>query len=373
MLSPQIKTDKKITGFARINFDAKQNKLYIIQSLDWYNTEVLVYHNDQLEKVADIDAPLSSVGLFNGSFVYKDGRNRIMLNSQKQSLTTGWHSPILQPTSSANSNKIAFYSGHLYQWNIHSYDTKSAQGKQLTFNIAANRFPVKTADNFYYSSNFTGITQIYRLSDDGKGQPIQLSNFKKNRRATQISVSPNGKILAISYISTTDCYRLTGDSLKLIKQFEGLIYPSFSLDSQKVMLFKTDDTLQQTSIEFNLNSWQRTGITIPQSQFAIYHRRGIIFTKTGNKGIYLFNNGTTTTINDSITLYTPADISAADDFLYAVDKSDKRVKKIAISGEDITDLPIENVGQLYHYKGIIYYTLEQMGKTSIYVGDIVER
>ncbi|NQZ06247.1 MAG: hypothetical protein HRT35_03715, partial [Algicola sp.] len=314
-----------------------------------------------------------SVGLFNGSFVYKDGRNRIMLNSQKQSLTTGWHSPILQPTSSANSNKIAFYSGHLYQWNIHSYDTNSAQGKQLTFNIAANRFPVKTADNFYYSSDFTGITQIYRLSDDGKGKPIQLINFKKNRRATHISVSPNGKMLAISYISRTDCYRLTGDSLKLVKQFEDLIYPSFSLDSKKVMLFKTDDKPEQTSIEFNLNSWQRTGITIPQSQFAIYHRRGIIFTKTGNKGIYLFNNGTTTTINDSITLYTPADISAADDFLYAVDKSDNRVKKIAISGEDIDDLPIKNVGQLYHYKGIIYYTLEQMGKTSIYVGDIVER
>jgi Tol biopolymer transport system component/DNA-binding winged helix-turn-helix (wHTH) protein len=373
-LAPELDINNESTGFARIAYQRTQDKLYIIQSPDWINTEVHVYGDKKLVKLASIDVSLSSVGLFNDSFVYKDSRNRLMLASQEQqSLTTEFNRPILHPVISQNARKIAYYVGHIYQWNVYSFNTKNQKKQQLTFDNAADRFPIKTADNLYYSSDFTGITQIYRQPVGSSNQPVQLTNFKINRRPTHISISPNGKVLAISYASGTDLHQIIENSLQPLATFETLIYPSFSPDSQKVMLTQLSNQGRHASIEYDLATRQPTGVNIPESRFAIYHQNGIIYAKTNEPGLYTSKNGTTRTINTLIKVFTPAHISVSNDALYATDTIDNSVKKISLIGDEVTTLPITKAGQLYHYKGIIYYTLERLGESSIYVGDIVQR
>lgn len=375
-LAPEVKINKEHNGFARVLYHRADKKLYIIHSPDWVNSEIFEYHQDKLSKIATVDTAIGSIGTFNGSVIYKDKSNRLMLKSQQKPLTTSFNRPVLHPATSQNSNKIAYYIGHFYQWNIYSYQVDNGQIVQLTANNAIDRHPIKTFDDFYYSSNFTGVTQIYRQPKTPGSQPLQLSNFTQDKEIVHVSVTLDGKIMAISDSKGTEIYEIKAESLILKKRFAGHIFPSFAADSKRLMLSQMTDNSGYIAIEYDLTDFTPTGLRLDEARFALYSRFGIIYSKNGEKGLYLLNNGRSKVIDDDIEVFKPAHITAGDGDLYVIDQADtreKQVLKISLSDFSQKKLPVAQAGQLYFYQGRLYYTLEQQGESSIYVGEIIER
>lgn len=375
-LSPDVRVEKEHNGFARVVYHRKTQKLYIIHSPDWLNSVIKLYQNEDLTNLINVNTSIGSLGIFNDSAIYKDNSNRLIIGPQKQSLTTEFNRPVLHPVTSQDSNKIAYYIGHIYQWNIYSYKTDNGEIQQLTFDNARNRYPIKTAQHFYYSSDFTGITQIYRQPQDASGQPLQLSNFSTNREITQIAVSGDGQSLAISFGQITEIFAVKDHSLQFRHRFKKGVFPSFSLDSKRILLSVPQTKTSLSVVEYTLADMKPTSITIEDARFALYHKSGFIYAKSSGNGLYLYINGHSQPLNSEIQVFKPAHVALADDYIYVVDRSDKaskHVSKIALDGTSISPLPIKNVGQLHYFEGKLYYTLEQLGESSIYVGDIIER
>lgn len=372
-LAPEAKTDYEHNGFARIVYHRQSSKLYIIHTRDWLNSQILMYHKDNLSHITSVNTAIGSIGTVDDTVIYKDNSNRLVLGSQKSSLTTQFNRPIMHPVTSQKSNSIAYSIGHIYQWNIFSYQLDNGKLTQLTFNNAANRYPVKNQEHFYYSSNFTGITQIYRQAKETKDQPIQLSNFKQNKSVHHLTVSADGKTLAISITKNTELYTISGTSLTFKQRLPNHVYPSFSPDSKRLLLSKIDEQGDYRVIEYSLADLQPTDIAINDARFAVYHKSGLIFNKNGQRGLYLFINGQVDVIDPEVEVFKPVHLAVADDAVYVIDRSDKfdkQLRKLSLNDNADSVLPIENAGQLSFHQGTLYYTLEQMGESSIYVGEI---
>ena len=373
-LAPPMNDNSKGTGYARIINDRQNQRLYIIQSPDWYSSDVLTYEQGRLTKQANIDVPLNSVAIFKDNFIYKDSSNRLRLSNQPHPLTTGWIGPIQFPTTSISGNKVAFFSGHMYHWNIFAYDVQTQVIHQKTFDSAMNRFPLNTVDDLFYTSNFTGITQVYRQPPNSGGSAVLLTNFKQNQVMTQVSISHGGEMLAISYRDHTDLYRLDRNSLELLYSFKNLIYPSFSNDGSRLLLARISGNTSNIVEEYRLDTMTLSGISIPGARLAVYHPKGgIIFAKTDTSGLYRFDINGETTLDPSLSIYLPAQLAITEDAIFVNDQATLQVKKLDLNGENSTNLPLRNVGQISYRDGKLYYTFEQFGKSSIFVGDIMER
>ncbi len=375
-LSPDVRVEKEHNGFSRVVYQRKAKKLYIIHSPDWSNSEIRVYHNNHLTTLTTVNTAIGSIGLFNNEVIYKDNSNRLVLGSQKKSLISEFNHPIMHPVTAQNSNRLAYHVGQLYQWNIYAYDIDQKTLKQLTFNNAINRYPLKTQNDFYYTSNLTGVTQLYRQPHISQGPPTALSNFTQNRKISQVTVSKDGQLLALSDEKSTELYRLNGDSITRIKTFADQIHPTFSNDSQRLLLSTSTNDLLYSATEYRLSDFKPTGLHIADARFALYSNIGLIYAKTGQKGLYRYSHGRSTQLFADIEVFKPAHLAISDDTLYVINQADQQngqVQQINLATLTRSQLNIKHAGQLYFHQNQLYFTLEQPGKSNIYVGEIIAR
>lgn len=286
------------SGHYYIVYNKEQRSLYSLESPNWASSTINKIHSDNtVTKLHEVNDIVISIDIFENHMIFRDLDNQLKafsLDDSSQLITIYKNplKPIAYPTVSADSNKIAIVSGNIYKNNIYAMSLKNNEIAEIIssqFNLA---MPQQVDNEIFFISKETGISQLYAFSNNIRSQ---LSNFLKNRNIIYFTISNDNRWVAINFIDSTVLYKRHKNGLTAVNAFPLMTYPAFSLNSKRILLTNLVKTIdsgdaqwKQELIEYSLDDFSETGITVKNAHFGIYHQSGILFSATDEPSIKLF-------------------------------------------------------------------------------------
>ncbi|MFT7592672.1 MAG: hypothetical protein ACI9UJ_002611, partial [bacterium] len=369
---------KRGPGHYYLVYNQKLKSLFTLESSDWNTTSIYKFVGNEPKLIARVGVTLFSIDIYNGHVIFKDLDNQLKTFAldEPKKITTIYKNPLKPigyPTVSANSNKIAIISGSIYKDTMFAFDLKDNSSTELISSQFRLRVPQQVNGEFYFMSDETGISQIY--SYDTKVR-LQLSNFTKNKTIVHYTVSRDKQWLAINFVDETVIYQRKNSELVKAKSFELMSYPAFSLNSKRLLL----TNLQQSDsdkenvwikklVEYNLEDFSETGISIKNAKFGVYHKQGIVFAGA-NGGIKLFKLNGIDTINDTLSIPSPSLLAVNSESIF-VSKSFK-THKIDLQTKAVIELPSHIYGPINASDSHLYYNVKKLSKMVIFKGELID-
>lgn len=270
-----------------IVYNRKLKTLFGLESSNWVYSNIIKINDDNTEvairKVGDV---LMSIDVFENHVIFKDLDNHLKsfsLDSPQQLFTVYKNplKPIGYPTISADSNDIAIVSGSVYRNDIFAMNLQDKTIAEIKTSQSRLRTPQQAENEILFVSNETGIYQVYSYSNSIQ---TPLTNFTENKLIVNFTISLDKQWLAINFIDGTTLYRLHSNGLTAVKTYPLLSFPAFSNNSKRMLLKNLVETQEQgvttwkqELIEYSLEDFNETGITIKNAIFGVYHERGIIY------------------------------------------------------------------------------------------------
>ena len=263
-------------GFYSLEYDLVSNTLYILKINRTFTTDVYRYKDGTLTKIGNIGQLLRFYSVFNNQFIYVNNRNEVIISDLNTNLTTSkvLIPSIKIPVSMPNvmSNKLAFLSGHLYNYALHQLDNDRFEKVEL-----AGFIPYIVASHngaLVFTSQQTGINQIYKQMPDGEIK--QLSDFQQDAILEHVSIV--GDLVAVSYSNRVDFFQIKKGQLILLNSFDGYSQCILAENGKTMLLSKVavNQPLDQI-IEVKVTNFKPTGLELKNVAFARYYQDSIIY------------------------------------------------------------------------------------------------
>jgi len=369
--------DKQYSGVGHyfIHYSSFHQSLFSLSSKDRrrsYLNEIVDKNRSSMIKIFD-DA-LWGIGFIKEKAVFIDLDNQIKsfsMNDPSQ-LTTILKNPlkkIAYPVISENNQQIAMISGNTYRHDLQKMDLKSHEVSDVFSSQTSLTSPKLVGNNIYYQSAESGVHQLF-LHKDSINQ--QITSFTHNREINYFVVSDDEQWLAIDFMDGTELYQLNENGLIFKSNFSNMHNPAFSKNNQR-MLLSTQITRgknkieQSTIVEYYIDSAKKTGISIKNGRFGLYHNNGIIFVSP-DRTINLFELNKITIISSNTTPRTPNLFAVNDVSIFVSDPKEMIVIDIE-SGKETTLPPVLS-GEVTVNNSTIYFRKQVVGSTMIYTSDI---
>ncbi|NQZ09400.1 MAG: PD40 domain-containing protein [Algicola sp.] len=371
-------TKKRGPGHYYLVYNQKLKSLFSLESTDWTTTNINRFDsNNKPRLIQKVGVTLLSIDIYNNHVIFKDLDNQLKsfaLDEPKNIITIYKNplKPISHPTVSADSNKIAIMSGSVFQDTMFALNLEDDTSTEVISSQFRLRVPQQVDKVVYFVSDETGISQIYAFHNNRR---LQLTNFNKNKTIVYYTVSTDQKWLAINFVDKTVIYHYSADELVEAKSFELMTFPAFSQNSERLLLtnLQQSDSTEgkvwvRNLVEYNLENFTETGITIKKAKFGVYHNKGIIFAGA-NGGIKLFKLNGIETLNDSLSTLSPSLLTVNSKFLF-VSKS-YQTYRIDLQSKAVVELPTQIYGAISASNTHLYYNIKKYSKMVIFRGDLV--
>lgn len=365
-----------------IVYNRKLDSLFALQSPNWSITTVNRVNDDNsMTFLREVGGVLWSFDIFENQVIFKDLDNQLKSFDidSPQKLTTIYKNPlkrIAYPRVSPNSNKIAIVSGSVFKSSLHRYDFETGTSSEVfTADTLLNHLQEIDGELFYVSDE-TGIRQIYSYKD---GYKSQITNLIRNDFIVKFSVSNNKKWLAIAYADRTTVYAIHDSGLTELKTFPLSSSPAFSPNSERILLVNWVGNvgdkaagMEKALIEYYVDGFVETGISIRNAKFGIYHAKGIIFPTNDNK-VKLFRLNGIDTILESHRILTSSAMGISGNSLVLVNYiGTNRPRRIDLDTMEQTFIDAPILGDIATNDNELYYLKRHPGSMSIFKGELTE-
>ncbi len=369
--------DYRGSGHYFIVYSKSQDALYSLESPDWVVSNIKAIHSDntstQIRQVADV---LLSIDVYKDHIIFKDLDNQLKSFSLRNpdNLITIFKNPlkpIAYPTVSANSNKIAMVSGSVYRNDIYSMDLESQSISEVISSQHRLLSPLQLNDEIVFISKQTGIYQVYSVSNNIQ---TQLTNFTKNKMIVHFAMSHDKKWLAVNFIDGTVVYKRHANGLTAVKSFPLMTFPAFSLNSDRILLKNLVKNSEQDGpawkqqlVEYYLDDFSETGITIKNAAFGVYHEKGIIFA-SNEQAIKLFKLNGVSVLYEGPVPNNPSLFDVNDNSLFI--SLNAQAMEVSIDTGEAKSLPPQVKGQITVNNKNIYFKHQSLSSMVIFKGEL---
>lgn len=363
------------TGHYFIHYSAFHQSLFSLSSEDRKRSSFSKIGDGNHSTIIKVfDDGLWGIAFIKGQAVFIDLDNQVksFSLSDPNHLTTLLKNPlkkIAYPVISANSQRIAMISGNTYRHNLLKMNLKNHEISEVLSSRTLLTSPKSVGNNTYYQSAKSGVHQIFIHN---KNINQQVTSFTKNRKINYFVVSDDEKWLAINFIKGTEVYQLDENRMVFKTNFTDMHNPAFSQTNERILLSTQvsndqDNTEESNIIEYDLANFERTGISIKNGYFGVYHNNGIIFVST-SRTINLFKLNNITLISANITPRTPNLFAVNDTSIFVSDRN--KMIKIDIEGGQETELTKQVHGEIDVNNSSVYFRKQVVGSTMIYTSNI---
>jgi hypothetical protein len=362
-------------GHYFIHYSSFHQSLFSLSSEDRRRSSFnKVGEQNDLSIIKVFDDALWGIGFIKGKAVFIDLDNQVKTFSMAtpSQLTTILRNPlkkIAYPVISENSQRIAMISGHTYRHNLQRMNLKTHAISEVLSSQALLTSPKVAGNNIYYQSAESGIHQLY-VNEDNINQ--QITSFTENREINYFVVSDDEQWLAIDFMDGTEIYQLDKNRVIFKTNFSNMHNPAFSKNNDRILLStqttnENNNAEQSTIIEYHINSAEKTGISIKNAYFGVYHNKGIIFIST-DETINLFRLNNITVIYSKSIPRTP-NLFAVNDVSIFVSNPKKMIEIDIESGQE-KELAEQINGEIDVNNSTVYFRKQVVGSTMIYTSNI---
>jgi DNA-binding winged helix-turn-helix (wHTH) protein/dipeptidyl aminopeptidase/acylaminoacyl peptidase len=365
-------------GYYYIAYDRKKSILYVLDGEDWAQTNIYQLSGDKvLKKITTVNQSLRSIAVLDNRLLFTDLDNQFktMRIDQPSDIDAVYFdplNPVSYPTVDESRKKIAFVSGEYYKSRIHTYSLKNKLSAEIISSDFKLRLPHASAEEVLLTSRESGINQIYAHINNNR---VQLTNFTINRKISNFAASKDKKWLAIHFNEGTTLYTRNQKGLTEVRHFPLQAYPSFSLNSQRMLLADVLDKDKRV-YEYDLEKYQqsktitKTKVLLDNTWFAVYHPLGIVYVPSDKKGIHLLTRNSDEAINTTVTPTSPEGLCLSDSHLYVVVEKGRKVVSVDLLSGAVERMPDFLYGPISIYEDKLFYIAESLGHMNIVVGDI---
>lgn len=369
--------DYRGSGHYFIVYNQALDALFSLESPNWVVANIKEIHPDNtstlIRQVADV---LLSIDVYNNHIIFKDLDNQLKSFSLRnpEHLVTIFKNPlkpIAYPTVSSDSNKIAMVSGSVYRNDIYAMDLETQTVSEVISSEHRLHSPLQVNNEILFFSKQTGIYQVYSFHNNIQ---TQLTNFTKNKMIIDFSMSADNKWLAVNFVDETIVYRRHANGLTAVKTFPLMSFPSFSLNSDRILLknlLKSDTQdgpeWKQELIEYSLDTFEETGITIKNATYGVYHQRGILFSGTDG-AVKLFKLNEIPVIYKGILPTNPSKFDVNDKYLFF--SLPTGALQIDLDTGEAKELPKQIKGQITVNNKNLYFKHQSLGNMVIFKGEL---
>jgi hypothetical protein len=352
--------------------------LFSLQSPDGKVSNInRVNEDNTVTFLRQVGTALLSFDIFEDQIIFKDTDNQLKSFDWEdpQNLTTIYKNPlkaISYPVVSANSNKIAIVSGSIYKNSIHSMNLLSREMKEIMTSENLLKYPTSALNEILFVSDETGISQVYAFSD---GVKTQITNFNKNRNIMYFTQSRDAKWFAVSFSDSTIVYQRLESGLSAVKTLPGKTYPDFSKNSERILVNNQVvkgkgqlESVEKMLVEYYLDGFKETGITIRDAKYGIYHDRGIIY-PTADHSIKLFKLNGIETLVTGFTVSSRSALAVNDTALFISDPL-APVAKIDLETHAIVEFDEPIHGEIAVNNNLLYYKKIHSTSLVIFKGEL---
>ncbi len=365
-----------------IVYNHKLNALFALQSPNWLIATISRINDDNTTTfLREVDGVIWSFDIFDNQVIFKDLDNQLKTFDidSPQELNTVYKNPlkgIAYPRVSGQSKKIAFVSGSVFKSSLHAYDLNTGKSRKLFSSDTRLSLIQEIDGELFFMSEETGIRQIYSYKD---GQKTQITNLSRNYNILKFAVSNNKRWLAIGFADHTTVYAKEESGLVELKTFPLSSFPVFSPNSERILLTNWVGSnngevsgMEKALVEYYVEDFSETGITIRNAKFGIYHSTGIVFPTSDNK-LHRFKLDGIDTILENINIMYASAIGISGDDLIVSYFVGSTPRKINLKTLEITELDAPILGEVAANEKEIYYLEREQGKMVIFTGDITEQ
>jgi Tol biopolymer transport system component len=357
-----------------IVYNQDLGSLYSLQSPDSKVFHInKVNENNTVTRLREMRDKILSFDIFDNHVIFKDLDNELKsfdIDDPKD-LTTIYKNPlktISYPVVSANNNKIAIVSGSAYKNSLFTLSLADNQISQLMSAQTLVKHPQELDQEVFFMSDEAGIFQIYSYSNALK---TQLTNFSNNKKIVYFSLSNDRKWLAVSFLDSTTIYERHVGGITEVKSFAVASYPSFSKNSERILLSNLigTGTQEQSLIEYYVDGFKETGISIRNAAYGMYHDSGIIFPAADNS-IKLFKLNGVDTIIENLKVGSRGLIAVNDTDMFISSDEVSQVIKVNLKtrAREVLAAPIH--GQISANNDHLLFKRREPGSMVIFKGEL---
>ncbi|MFT5163304.1 MAG: hypothetical protein ACI9FJ_001890 [Alteromonadaceae bacterium] len=372
-------TDYTGSGHYYITFHKPLNALYSLESPNWVVSNIAQIDADnQVTPIHQVNDILLTVGIFNNNIIFKDLDNQLkaLSLSNTDDLITIYKNPlkpIVSPNVSANNNKIVIASGSVFKKSIYAMSLKTGGISEIISSQYNLKTPQENNNEMFYISKETGIYQIYLYR---KNIRTQLTNYNVHRKIVYFTTSADKKWAAVNFIDSTVLYQRNEKGLVAVKTFPLMSFPAFSQDGERILLTNlvqqqngNSDSWEKELVEFSLDGFEETGITVKNALFGRYHQSGIIYVSV-HSGIKLFTLNGVRTIIDLPGPEGPNafSVNSTDMFI----SKNNTVHKVNLRTREVTQLPQQIKGSITANDEYIFFGIQTFGTMDIFKGELID-
>jgi Tol biopolymer transport system component len=371
--------EKKYSGVGHyfIHYSSFHQALFSLSSEDRRRSSFnKIGKKNDLSIIKIFDDALWGIGFIKEKVVFIDLDNQLKSFSMKNpsQLTTILKNPlkkIAYPVISENNQRISMISGNTYRHNLQKMNLETLEISEVFSSQSLLTSPKLVGNNIYYQSAESGVHQLFLHNESIN---YQITSFTHNREINYFVVSDDEQWLAIDFMDGTEIFQLDENGLTFKTSFSNMHNPAFSKNNKRILLSTqiTSDKKnveQSTITEYYLSNAEKTGISIKNGYFGMYHNKGIIFVST-DKTIKLFKLHNITLISSNNGGITPNSFAVNDKSIFV--SAPNKMTKIEIEGGQKTELPAPLRGEVTVNNSTIYFRKQVVGSTMIYTSNITQ-
>jgi hypothetical protein len=371
--------EEKYTGVGHyfINYNTDHQSLFSLSSEDRKRSSFnRIVEQNQSNTIKIFDDRLWGIGFIKGQAVFIDLDNQLKAFSitNPNHFTTLLKNPlkkIAYPVISKNSQRIAMISGNTYRHNLLKMNLINHEVAEVLSSQTSITSPKSVGYNVYYQSAESGIHQIFVHN---KKLNQQVTSFTHNREINYFVVSNDERWLAIDFMKGTEIYQLDENKVIFKTHFAQMHNPAFSHNNERILLStkvtnNKNNAEQSNIIEYALADLEKTGISIKNGYFGIYHNKGIVFVST-RRTINLFNLNNITVISSNSAPTIPNLLAVNDKSIFV--SSRNKMIKIEIEGGQEIELPAVLDGEFDVNNLYVYFKKQRVGRSMVYSSKITQ-
>lgn len=370
------------SGHYYIVYNHQLDSLFSLTSPDWEVARInKVNDNNTVTVLREVGSVIMSFDIYENQVIFKDLDNQLKSFDIDDDtlLTTVYRyplKPIAYPVVSPGSNHIAMVSGSVFKHSVHTYSLADKTSNKLFTSETLVYHPQVYGEEVLFLSQETGINQIYSFKS---GVKTQITNFNRNDNILYFTMSNNRKWIAISFADRTSVYQRNDAGLVLVKSFELRSEPAFSHNSERILVsgwLESNDgenkTKEKALVEYYVDGFVETGISIRDAKFGVYHKSGIIYPTFDNQ-LKLFKLNGIDTIASDLNIASRSVVGLSDNHFVVSFQTVHKPIMFNLDTYERVELDVPISSQIALSNGLIYYRQHSPGSMVIFKGELLEQ
>ncbi|WP_417762276.1 winged helix-turn-helix domain-containing protein [Shewanella sp.] len=323
-------------------------KMAVLRSIDWFNTQILLFDlvSGEWRNLIEIGYPLRSVAWSaqGDAIIYRGEAGqlyRLSLESRQLTRITSVVSEINSPASNT-AGQLTAVSGELFEEELWRWQLPYSQAPQRwVYSSRRDYSPAISHDGkvLAFVSNRSGLPQLWLRRQNG--QELQLTHLTSFSHINELSFSADNQWIAGTLNRRAFVFDLLNNQLQLPEQMNNVQNLAWGTDVQHLIAAVSIEGLWQIK-SFNIANGTQA-LLVNDAFCAKYDRYGVLyFSRLHKPGIWRLQHGAVSQLTDRYTPHIGGAWQLAGDDLWLLESLQQRpqLSRISTSNGQITTLPI---------------------------------